>query len=137
MLQVKLRSDTKRGVRIMATVCLYQDTRHEEPLRWMRDTLGIGYVSRRKDGISELRINGFTQVHTIVSELLPFIRFKKKQAQALLQACAMLSQKTIGELSKRELRRIIKLIFVIRNENYKSRSSLTERELCQRLDLTP
>ena len=60
MLQVKLRSDTSRGVRFMATICLYQDTRHAEPLRWMREVLGIGYITNRNDGMTELRINGFT-----------------------------------------------------------------------------
>ena len=60
MLQVKLRSDTSRGVRFMATICLYQDTRHAQPLTWMREVLGIGYITNRNDGMTELRINGFT-----------------------------------------------------------------------------
>jgi len=81
MLQVKKRSDTKRGVRFMATICLYQDTRHEKPLYWMREQLGIGYISHRSDGISELRINGFEKVRTILTELKPFIRFKEKQSE--------------------------------------------------------
>ena len=37
MLQVKKRKDTKRGFRFMATICLYQDTRHEKQLHWMRN----------------------------------------------------------------------------------------------------
>ena len=42
MLQVKRRSDTKRGLRFMATICLYQDTRHEKPLYWIQEVFGIG-----------------------------------------------------------------------------------------------
>ena len=137
MLQVKSRSDTKRGVRFMATICLYQDTRHEKPLYWIRERLGIGYISRRNDGMTELRINGFEQVRDILTALKPFVRFKAKQAQAMIDACTLLSQKFIREMSKRELQRLIKLVFVIRSENYKSRSILTKEELDRVLSLTP
>src|SRR3989344_7045295 len=53
MLQVKKRGDTKRGRRFMATICFYQDTRHEKPLYWIRKVLGIGYISKRNDSITE------------------------------------------------------------------------------------
>ena len=137
MLQVKSRADTKRGVRFMATICLYQDTRHEKPLHWIRERLGIGYISRRNDGMTELRINGFEQVRDILIKLKPFIRFKAKQAQAMIDACTLLSQKFIRELSKRELRKLVELTFLIRKENYKSRSSLTKEALNRQLSLTP
>src|SRR3989344_5201663 len=137
MLQVKSRSDTKRGVRFMATICLYQDTRHEKPLYWIRERLGIGYISRRNDGMTELRINGFGQVRDILIALKPFIRFKAKQVQAMISACELLSEKFIREMSKRELQRLVKLVFVIRSENYKSRSILTKEELSRVLRLTP
>ena len=137
MLQVKARSDTKRGVRFMATICLYQDTRHEKPLYWIRERLGIGYISRRNDGMTELRINGFEQVRYILTTLKPFIRFKTKQAQAMIKACDLLSKKFIREMSKAEARRLVKLTLVIRSENYKSRSVLTEDELNRVLSLTP
>jgi len=137
MLQVKKRSDTKRGIRFMATICLYQDTRHEKSLQWIRNQLGIGYVSRRSDGISELRINGFAQVEHLLTQLQPYIRFKQKQTKALLRACCLLNQKPIDMLSKGELRQLVNIIFTIKNENYKSHSTLTRKELCERLGLTP
>ena len=137
MLQVKSRTDTKRGVRFMATICLYQDTRHEKPLLWIRKQLGIGYISHRNDGMTELRINGFEQVRDILVTLKPFIRFKAKQARALISACTLLSLKDIRLLSKSDLRKLVNLMFVIRAENYKSRSILTKEELYQSLGLTP
>ena len=137
MLQVKSRADTKRGVLFMATICLYQDTRHEKPLYWIRERLGIGYISRRNDGMTELRINGFEQVRDILTTLKPFIRFKTKQTQAMIDACTLLSEKFIRELSKKELRRLVELTFAIRKENYKSRSVLTKEELNRVLSLTP
>lgn len=137
MLQVKSRPDTKLGVRFMATLCFYQDTRHEKPLLWIRERLGIGYISRRNDGMTELRINGFEQVREILTELKPYIRFKVKQAQAMIDACGLLSKKFIRELSKDELQKLIELTFVVRKENYKSRSKLTKEKLNQFLSLTP
>lgn len=137
MLQVKLRSDTKRGVRFMATICFYQDTRHEKPLLWIHKHIGVGYVFRRNDGMTELRINGFAQVRNILSELKPFIRFKDKQTNALIKACSLLESKTMRMLSSQELRHLVDLVFVIRNENYASRSTVTKEELYTRLGLTP
>lgn len=137
MLQVKTRSDTSRGVRFMATICLYQDTRHEKPLQWIRTQFGIGYISRRNDGITELRINGFAQVRNILTELMPFIRFKEKQAKALHSACAMLAEKPMRVLSKSELKKLVDLALEIRSENYKSKSLFTKEEVYRKLSLTP
>jgi len=137
MLQVKLRSDTSRGVRFMATLCLYQDTRHEDPLLWVREILGIGYISHRNDGMTELRINGFASIQKVLVQLRPFIRFKIVQADALLQACTLLKLKKIRELSEQELRTLVELVFVIRNNNYKSNATLSKEVLLDRLGLTP
>ena len=137
MLQIKKRSDTKRGVRFMATICFYQDSRHEEPLLWMRDILQVGYFSRRNDRMSELRINGFEAVYTILILLKPYIKFKSKQVKALLEACKILKNTKISSLTDEQLRKIVDLIFLIRGENYKSHNTLSKKELYLRLGLTP
>ena len=137
MLQIKSRSDTSRGVRFMATICLYQDTSHATPLMWMRELLGIGYLSHRHDGITELRINGFVSVHKVLTLLQPFVRFKRVQVTALLQACTLLSSKKISQLSEEELRDLVDIVFLIKEHNYKSRSTLSKETLLHRLGLTP
>ena len=137
MLQVKTRSDTTRGVRFMATICFYQDTRHEKPLHWIREVLEIGYIARRNDGMTELRINGYEQVSEILTSLQPYIRFKEKQVNAMRIACMMLSEKFIRHMSKAELHKLVNLVFEIRSENYKSRSTLSKEKLSQLLSLTP
>lgn len=137
MLQVKLRSDTSRGVRFMATLCLYQDTRHAQPLLWMREVLGIGYISHRNDGMTELRINSFVSVQKVLTQLRPFLRFKTVQADALLQACAILNSKKISAMSEHELRSLVDLVFLIRDSNYKSNATLSKETLLLRLGLTP
>ena len=138
MLQLKKRVDTKRKVRFMATICLYQDTRHDKNLYWIQNVLGIGYVSRRNDGISELRINGFGKVGEILLLLKPYVRFKKVQTKALLRACEILSsERGLNKLSSKQLKELVGLVLVIQNENYKSSRKKTKKELYRLLGLTP
>lgn len=137
MLQIKKRSDTVRGLRFMATICFYQDTRHEKPLFWIRKVLGIGYISRRNDSITELRINGYAKVRSILQELTPYILFKKVQTKALIRACNILEKAHVDKLSKKQLRELVELILIIQNENYVTRRKRTRKELMYQLDLTP
>lgn len=137
MMQLKKRGDTVRGYRFMATICLYQDTRHEEPLHWIRNVFNIGYVSRRNDGMSELRINGFKQVREILQSLLPYIRFKRLQANAIIRICTILEATSLRMLSEKQIREIIDLILVIQNENYVTRRKRQKDELLKEFGLTP
>ena len=137
MLQLKKRSDTKRAIRFMATICFYQDTRHEKTLHWIKEVWGIGYISRRNDGMTELRINGYKQIREILKSLLPYIRFKKLQAHALLQACEILSRTKFKKLTQKQLAKLIDIILVIQSENYVTKKKKTKSELHKILDLTP
>jgi len=137
MLQLKKRSDSKRGIRFMATICFYQDTRHEDTLYWIRKVFDIGYISYRSDGITELRINGFKQVHDILVKLAPYIRFKKIQNNALQKACKILIDTKFKQLNNIQLKKIVNYILVIQNENYVTKKKKTKKELLKILDLTP
>ena len=121
----------------MATVCFYQDSRHDKPLSWIRDVFEVGYLSHRNDGMTELRINGYKQIGTILKSLLPHIRFKKIQAEALCIACEILCRGTIKTLKKEDLQRLVDLIMVIQQENYVTKRKKTRSELYKILDLTP
>ena len=121
----------------MATICFYQDTRHEKDLFWIREVLRIGYVSRRRDGMTELRINGFKQVRNILAKLIPFIRFKKLQTHALLKACEILSNTKFKMLTKQKLLKLVDYVLVIHKQNYVTKTKKTREELLQILGLTP
>ena len=108
MLQIKKRRDGKKKWRFMATICFYQDSRHDEPLSWIRKILGIGYLSKRNDGMSELRINGFKQIRNILEKLLPFIKFKREQAKAMYCAVDILTKD-----SKQSFKKLIDCIFLL------------------------
>ena len=138
MLQIKKRKDgNKSKFRFMSTICFYQDTRHEKALYWIREVLGIGYISKRNDGMTELRINGYKQTRDIIKSLLPYIKFKKIQANALMQACEILLKTELKLLNKIQLIKIVDLIFVIQSENYVTKKKKTKYELCRMIGLTP
>ena len=138
MLQIKKRSDVKRGIRFMATICLYQDARHGKDLYWIRNVFGVGYVSLRSDGMSELRINGYGKVSEILLLLQPYIRFKRVQAKALIGACKILSsERGISKLPSKQLEKLVDLMLVIQNENYTTHKKKTKKELYRLLGLTP
>ncbi len=137
MLQIKKRADGKSKIRFMATICFYQDTRHERDLLWIQKILGVGYISRRNDGMSELRINGFATVKEILENLISHIRFKKIQAKALLESCTILSKTKFNMLNREQLTKLVSLIMVIQNENYTTKKKRTRSELLQILGLTP
>ena len=133
MIQLKKRSDSKKGIRIMLTICFYQDTRHEKPLHWIKSVLGIGYLSRRNDGMSELRINGHDQVENILTDLTPFIRFKKKQAEILLDSVKLIK----SNKDEKSLKKLVNNIVALQQENYATRKKRSKSELSSLLGLTP
>lgn len=55
--------------------------------------MGKGYFSKRNDHISELRIEGYSQVREVLVLLRPFLIFKKKQAELMLEAISILQKK--------------------------------------------
>ena len=137
MLQIKKRKDGKVKIRFMATICFYQDTRHEKTLHWIREVLKIGYISRRTDGMSELRINGYIQVRDILKKLLPYVRFKAVQAKSLIQATEILSSAKFRMLEKKQLLSLVQLALIMQRENYVTKKKKTKEELLAALGLTP
>jgi len=120
MFQIKKRKDTLRGKRLMFTICFYQDTRHEKPLFWIKNRLGIGYISRRNDGITELRVNGHKQVQKILQSLYPYLRFKKEQVRYLFRAINILNKRKIDKLTKKEKKEIVDALIAARKQTYQS-----------------
>lgn len=137
MFQIKKRKDGRKKLRFMCTICFYQDERHAKPLLWIRHKVGCGYVTRRNDGMVELRINGFAQVKQILKGVKPFLRFKKKQAHVLFKASTLLEKKSLRLLNERELRMLVDCIVEIQKHNYATKHKKSKKELLKILDLTP
>jgi hypothetical protein len=136
MIQLKRRSESKRGTRrVMLTICFYQDSRHEKPLLWIKKVLGIGYLSRRNDGMTELRINGHERVRNILIELLPFLKFKKKQAKVIIKSAMLLLDRGHNDAATKE--KLVDHILIVQSENYATRTKRSRQELRDLLGLTP
>ena len=134
MIQIKKRKDGNKKFRFMLTICFYQDFRHAEPLFWIKKQLGIGYISKRNDNITELRINGFKQVKEIVEKLFPYIRFKKKQAIMVIKAANILMSKN---LSSKDMKKLVDCIISVQNNNYVTKKKRSKEEFYDILGLTP
>lgn len=137
MVQVKKRNDGKLKRRFMCTICFYQDSRHERPLFWIRKALGIGYISKRNDGITELRVNGYEQAARILKRLLPFLKFKKRQADAMYKAATLLAREARKTLTPPQLRKLVRWILIIQSENYATRKKKNESDFLRMFGLTP
>ena len=137
MLQVKRRKDTPKHWRFMATICLYQDSRHAVPLLWIRRILGIGYLSHRNDGMTELRINGYQQVLEILKRLMPYLKFKKPQAGAIVKACTILALTPSSRLTRAQKERLCKYCFCVQQHNYRTHYKKTLDEFRFLVGLTP
>lgn len=86
----------------------------------MRDVLKIGYLHDRVDGITELRINGYSQVRKILQNMQPYIRFKKQQVATALNILEVLEGKSFLSLSFESRTQLADWFSEIREANYHS-----------------
>ncbi len=117
MLQLKPRTHSKFGVRVKTLLVIYQDTKMKSEMEWLHQELGAGYLYERNDHISEIRIEGHQQVKRILTELKPYLRFKKNQAELILKSIKIMQK---GIKTKDELLVVANLADQISACNYKS-----------------
>ena len=103
---------------------------------WIRKIIG-GYLSRRNDGITELRINGYKKVYELLKQLEPFVKFKKIQVEAMIKILKILLKTSEDKLSIRDKKRILENLLKIQSANYSTRRKKTREELSKILELTP
>jgi hypothetical protein len=95
MLQMHRRKAGQDVFRVKTVICFYQDKRHLKQIEWFKQVLGCGYIYTRSDKICELRIEGFQKVFEVLILLKPYIRFKKKQVNLMLNLIPKLQQKIL------------------------------------------
>ncbi len=139
--QIKKAKNRPNGWRLMFTICFYQDTRHEKTLFWIKEKLGIGYISRRNDRMTELRINGYEQVRNILQNIYPYSKFKKKQIESILKILKIIQKgKSLVSLSRKDRIFIANEITKARSENYQSGQKRMEKlksDLDKIINLSP
>ena len=107
----------------------------KKPLHWIKEVLGIGYISHRNDGMTELRINGHRQVMQILESLQPFLKFKKKQVAAIIDSARLLLEINSDKIIMKE--KLVDNILIVQSENYATRRKRSKEELRSILGLTP
>ncbi len=95
MLQVHRRVSGKDVFRIKTVICFYQDNKHLKGIEWIKEVLGCGYVYTRNDHICELRIEGFQKVFEVLNLLKPYLRFKRKQLELMIDLIPKLQLKLV------------------------------------------
>ena len=93
MLQFRPRKKVSYGFRARTIICFYQDSRYKKGIVWIRNRLGVGYLSNRKDNITELRLDGYNREKTVLNKLYPYIIFKAEQVRLILEAIKILEKK--------------------------------------------
>ena len=97
MLQLHRRQSGKEVYRIKTVICFYQDMRHLKEIEWIKQILECGYIYTRNDKICELRIEGFQKVFEVLLKLKPFLRFKRKQVNLMLEIIPRLQNKSLSK----------------------------------------
>lgn len=69
--------------------------------------------------------------------LKPFIRFKRIQTEALIEACDILSSNRFKMLDREQKIKLVDLVLAIQKENYVAKKKKTRDELLRILGLTP
>ncbi len=93
MLQLKPRKEMIFLFRIKALVVIYQDTKQKDIVEKLWKLIGAGYFSHRNDHISEIRIEGFSQVERFIKAVQPFACLKEPQIRLMLKALFILKKK--------------------------------------------
>ena len=102
-LQLAPRNSSKLGFRVRTIISFAQKTGHDDSLKWIKEKLGIGYIYNRNDSMTELKIEGFESVERILTILKPFIHFKEKQVNLVLEALKLIKEKDFDILAIAEI----------------------------------
>ena len=114
MLQFRKRPEMRFKYRVKTTICFYQKQKHKLILDQLKKIIGFGYVYNRNDGMTELRIEGYQRVKTLLIWLLPYLRFKQYQAKKLLEAIRIVQNKSF---SAKDLLKVCMIADYISNAN--------------------
>lgn len=119
MIQLKRRKGSKFLFRVKTTVVFYQDTSKFLELEIIHKVLGAGYIYKRNDHISEIRIEGFTSVNKLLLTLKPYVRFKKDQVNLMLAALKILQT---SKYSLEDFLKVCELADLISQASYSSKN---------------
>lgn len=99
--QIIKSNDSKRKFKLQVSVVLFQKSSRRWFVNQLHNTLKMGYVRERKDGMLEYTIKALDDVKLLLTLIKPFLILKKPQANLVLEIIDLLkSIKTDHEFLK-------------------------------------
>ena len=75
----------KYGHTVRVSIVFYQSNKRYWFLMQLRDSLGLGVLRQKKDGMAELTITGFKPVENLLKSLSPYLRIKRPLSKLVLE----------------------------------------------------
>ena len=98
-------------------------------LQWLQDQFGgIGYIRNRNDGMSEYTIVGIAHVASVLNQLLPYLRLKRRQAEIALDVISQMPGSG-RKMTEEKLLTLAKEVDRFVELNYSKRRVNTSRKL--------
>ncbi|MFH1959251.1 MAG: LAGLIDADG family homing endonuclease [Patescibacteria group bacterium] len=119
MIQLRPRKEMRFLFRPKTIVVFYQNSKNHEILKDLQQIIQAGYVYKRNDCMSELRVEGHQRVYELLRKLYKYLRFKHKRADLMLKALKILMKR---RYSLDEFLTVCDLADQISNLNYTSRA---------------
>lgn len=112
--QLKPNSTYRYGFQVAPYIVLFQSQKSNEKFAKLCETIGLGYIRQRKDGISEYIIGRTDEIRAFLKIVESYTILKVKQVELMLQ---ILDAKE-GVKSKEDFQQLAKLVDRFRELNY-------------------
>lgn len=135
--RLKPNSDYRYDFQVAPSVVFYQKNTEKQFMQDLCDSVGLGYLRYRKDGIIEYTIGDRPSIKKLMKITLPYLRLKKKQAKLMLKILKVSDQIKSAE----DFLELTKLIDRFKELNYskkrKVNAQVVRRHLKEKGLLTP
>lgn len=90
LIQLRPRKEMRFLFRPKTTVIFYQHSKNHAIMEDLQQIIQAGYVYKRNDQMSELRVEGHQRTQELLTKLHKYLRFKSYRAELMLQALKIL-----------------------------------------------
>lgn len=135
--QLKRNVTYRYKFQISVQVVFFQSKKEKTFMEELCKAIGRGYIRERKDGIIEYIIGDSNSIVWLLSQLIPYLRLKRRQAQLMMEIIEQRNSVKNGS----DFLQLAKRIDEFRDLNYSKKRSNTSQVvrqvLCEEGLLTP
>jgi hypothetical protein len=125
MYQLIRRKDYRYGFEIRASIVFYQKNQNERYLKRLKTLLKVGYLRKRKDGMTEYTIVGLEPVIKVLNLLEPYCKLKKDHIRTAKRINKLLE----GKFDLKKFIKASELVDRFQFLNYSKRRKNTSKTL--------